>query len=71
MIRIFVARSTFRNAAKGGLFGLLGDTPIQIVDVSDEPRIDAFFDFANLMPRDSSERGKAFNGTLRNRSRPS
>jgi hypothetical protein len=38
--------TTFENAVKTGLFGLLGDACIQLVDVSDETRLNAFFDFA-------------------------
>jgi hypothetical protein len=45
-MRINVVHTTIENAAKAGLFGLLGDAPIQIVDVSDTQRLDAFFDLA-------------------------
>jgi hypothetical protein len=46
IMRINVVHTTIENAAKAGLFGLLGDAPIQIVDVSDTQRLDAFFDLA-------------------------
>lgn len=46
VMRIIVVHTTFETAAKTGLFGLLGDACIQLVDVSDEPRLNAFFDFA-------------------------
>lgn len=46
VMRVIVVHTTFENAAKTGLFGLLGDACIQIVDVSDETRLNAFFDFA-------------------------
>ncbi|KAJ6133233.1 hypothetical protein N7471_008448 [Penicillium samsonianum] len=47
VMRVIVVHTTFQDAARSGLFGHFGDAPIQIVDVSDELRIDAFFDFAN------------------------
>jgi hypothetical protein len=47
VMRVIVVHTTFQDAARAGLFGLLGDAPIQIVDMSDELRLDAFFHFAN------------------------
>ncbi|KAJ5808365.1 hypothetical protein N7474_009634 [Penicillium riverlandense] len=52
-MRIIVVHTTFQNAALTGLFGLLGDAPIQLVDVSDEPRLYAFFDFAEKCDSDA------------------
>ncbi|KAJ5631078.1 uncharacterized protein N7484_011178 [Penicillium longicatenatum] len=46
IMRIIVVHTTIENGAKAGLFGLLGDAPIQIVDVSKTQRLDAFFDLA-------------------------
>ncbi|KAJ5875583.1 uncharacterized protein N7473_012930 [Penicillium subrubescens] len=46
VMRIIVVHTTFENAVKTGLFGLLGDACIQLVDISDETRLNAFFDFA-------------------------
>lgn len=46
VMRVIVVHTTFENMAKTGLFGLLGDACIQLVDVSDKTRLNAFFDFA-------------------------
>lgn len=46
VMRIFVVHASRRFGAATGLFGLLGDAPVQIVDVSDQARVDAFFDLA-------------------------
>lgn len=46
VMRLIVVHTTFENAAKTGLFCLLGDACTQLVDVSDEARLSAFFDFA-------------------------
>lgn len=46
VIKIVVVHTTFDAAAKTGLFGLLGDACIQLVDVRDEARLNAFYDFA-------------------------
>ncbi|KAJ5533341.1 hypothetical protein N7494_009893 [Penicillium frequentans] len=46
VMRIIVVHTTFEKAMKSGLFGLLGDAPIQLVDISDEVRIGALMDFA-------------------------
>ena len=73
VMRVIVGHTTFQDAARAGLFGLLGDAPIQIVDMSDELRLDAFFILqinASLVPSDPSHRGKTFIETLRSRSRP-
>jgi hypothetical protein len=53
VIRVIVVHTTFQNAANSGLFGLLGDAPVQIVNVSDEPRLDALFDFAKRCESDA------------------
>lgn len=46
VMHLIVVHTTFETAAKTGLFGLLGDACIQLVDVSDEARLHALFDFA-------------------------
>ncbi|KAJ5160874.1 uncharacterized protein N7482_007878 [Penicillium canariense] len=46
VMHIIVVHTTFEIAAKTGLFGILGDAYIQLVDISDEVRLNAFFDFA-------------------------
>jgi len=43
---IVVVHTTFQEARKIGLFGLLSDAPIQLVDTSDKVRLGAFMDFA-------------------------
>jgi hypothetical protein len=54
VMRTVVAHSDPKTAAKTGLFGLLGDAPVQIVDWSDSPRIKAYFDFAEKCEQDKS-----------------
>ncbi|KAF3394605.1 hypothetical protein F1880_005584 [Penicillium rolfsii] len=46
VMHLIVVHTTFKTAVKTGLFGLLGDACIQLVDVSDEARLNALFDFA-------------------------
>lgn len=46
VMRVVVVHTSFEIAARTGLFGLLGDACVQIVDVSDEQRLDALFSFA-------------------------
>lgn len=46
VMRIMVVHTAFTEAAATGLFGLLGDALVQIVDVDDAARIDAYYDFA-------------------------
>lgn len=46
VMRVIVAHTTFQNVARSGLFGPFGDAPVQLVGVSDEQRLDAFFAFA-------------------------
>lgn len=49
--RVIIIHARLEYAAKTGLFGLLGDELVQIVDVSDEAKVKAFFDFANESQR--------------------
>ncbi|KAJ6115217.1 hypothetical protein N7486_000995 [Penicillium sp. IBT 16267x] len=46
VMRIVAVHTTFQEAMKTGLFGLLGDAPIQLVNVTDEVRLGAFMGFA-------------------------
>lgn len=46
VMHLIIVHTTSETAAKTGLFGLLGDACIQLVDVSDEARLHALFDFA-------------------------
>lgn len=41
-----VIHATWKYATRTGLFGLLGDAPILMVDISDEKRLKAFFELA-------------------------
>jgi len=57
VIHLIVVHTTFETAAKTGLFGLLGDACIQLVDVSDEARLNALFDFAEKCESGSEAKG--------------
>ncbi|KAK3708149.1 hypothetical protein LTR37_011653 [Vermiconidia calcicola] len=46
VVRIVIVHSDFKAAAMTGLFGLLGDARVQVVDLSEEARVEAFFDLA-------------------------
>ncbi|KAJ5355475.1 uncharacterized protein N7496_012687 [Penicillium cataractarum] len=46
VMNLIVVHTTFERAAQKGLFGLLGDACVQLVDVSDEARLNAFYEFA-------------------------
>lgn len=49
--RVIIIHARPEYAAKTGLFGLFGDELVQIIDVSDEAKIKAFFDLANESQR--------------------
>ena len=51
VMRVIVVHCDIKTVAGTDLFGLLGDARVQIVDVADEARIEAFF-----APAESSER---------------
>ncbi|MCJ1310399.1 hypothetical protein MMC25_004063 [Agyrium rufum] len=51
VVRMIIAHAEFENAASTGLFGLLGDACVQIVEVMDERRIDALFALAEESER--------------------
>ncbi|CAL5866160.1 uncharacterized protein PFLUO_LOCUS367 [Penicillium psychrofluorescens] len=53
VMRIILVHTILENAAKTGLFGLLGDAPIQVVDIFDESRLDALFEFAEKCESDA------------------
>lgn len=55
VMRVIVVHTTFENAVKTGLFGLLGEACIQLVDVSDETRLNAFFDLAEKCESEPNE----------------
>ena len=54
VLRIIVVHSDFKAAAATGLFGLLGDARVQVIEVSEEARIEAFFDLAEACERKTS-----------------
>lgn len=46
VMRVIVIHTDFTTGASSGLFGLLGDAPVQLVDVSAEVQIKRYFDMA-------------------------
>ncbi|KAH0194356.1 chromate transporter, partial [Aureobasidium melanogenum] len=48
---VVVVHSDLSSAAATGLFGLLGDAPVQIIPVSEEAKIDSFYDLAERCER--------------------
>lgn len=51
VMRLIVVHASPHDGAKTGLFGLLGDARVQLVDVSDEARMNAYFDLAEECER--------------------
>ncbi|KAG9951575.1 hypothetical protein KCU85_g2512, partial [Aureobasidium melanogenum] len=51
VIDVVVVHSNLSSAAATGLFGLLGDAPVQIIPVSEEAKIDNFYDLAERCER--------------------
>lgn len=49
--RVIIIHASQEYAAKTGLFGLLGDAPVQVAEVSDEARVEAFYAFADESQR--------------------
>lgn len=47
VMRSVVVHATLRDGAASGLFGLLGDAPVQIVDMADVAKMDAFYALAH------------------------
>ncbi|CAD0089599.1 unnamed protein product [Aureobasidium mustum] len=46
-----VVQSDLRSAAATGLFGLLGDAPVQIIPISEETKINSFYNLAERCER--------------------
>ena len=51
VMRVLVVHASRRVGAASGLFGLLGDAPVQVVDVTDQARVTALFDLAEECER--------------------
>ncbi|KAG9547080.1 hypothetical protein KCU71_g13691, partial [Aureobasidium melanogenum] len=51
VMRIVVVHSDLHSAAATGLFGLLGDAPVQIIPVFEEAKIDSFYGLAERCER--------------------
>ncbi|KAH0238630.1 hypothetical protein KCV06_g618, partial [Aureobasidium melanogenum] len=51
VMHVVVVHSDLSSAAATGLFGLLGDAPVQIIPVSEEAKIDSFYDLAERCER--------------------
>lgn len=49
--KVIAVHSDHQSAAASGLFGLLGDAPIQIVPISEEARIDKLYNLAEACER--------------------
>lgn len=56
VMRIFVVHASKRFGAVSGLFGLLGDAPVQVVDIAQQARVKAFFDLAEDCERNGNFR---------------
>ncbi|KAK4952423.1 hypothetical protein LTR10_009229 [Elasticomyces elasticus] len=55
VVRVIVVHCDFKSAAKSGLFGLLGDALVQIVDVRDDNRVvDRYLAFAEACEQQGS-----------------
>lgn len=46
VMRVIIIHAEFPSGASSGLFGLLGDAPVQLVDVFDEANVRNYFDMA-------------------------
>lgn len=53
IVHSVIIHATFRDAARSGLFGLLGDATVQIVSLSDRERINSFYEFAEGEDREA------------------
>ena len=49
VICYIIVHSDLKSVAESGMFGLLGDARVQVVDATDESRVDAFFDIAERL----------------------
>lgn len=54
VMKIVVVHTTVQIVTKSGLFGLLGDAFVQLIDVTDESRLDALFKFAEECESDTT-----------------
>lgn len=50
---IIIAHTDWKTGAASGLFGHLGDAPIQIIDMTDDARMNRYYDFAEKCERGS------------------
>jgi len=49
IMHLFIVHASSREAAQSGLFGLLGDAPVQIIPLSDREKINALYRFADQL----------------------
>ncbi|KAJ5381942.1 uncharacterized protein N7496_004370 [Penicillium cataractarum] len=61
VLRVVVIHADAGDVEKTGLFGLLGDALVQVVPVSEEARVNAFYDLAERLDR---ERGVKYRQNL-------
>ncbi|KAJ5742193.1 hypothetical protein N7533_011602 [Penicillium manginii] len=64
VMHVVIIHANFRDAAQSGLFGLLGDATVQIVSVSDEDKITAFYDFVHEYDPQTSAAGEFERGPM-------
>ena len=50
-MRVIVVHSDLKSAAATGLFGLLGDARVQLVEASEEDKLEVYFGFAENCER--------------------
>ena len=55
-MRMFVVHASRRVGAASGMFGLLGDAPVQVMDVAEQARVKALFDLAEECEREGNAR---------------
>ncbi|CAI7646111.1 unnamed protein product [Penicillium pancosmium] len=55
IMRVVIIHTSFREAARTGLFGLLGDASVQIVSLSDDKKANALNEFADKCDRKAGE----------------
>jgi hypothetical protein len=49
IMHVSIIHANFREAAQSGLFGLLGDAPVQVVPLSNREKINALYRFADQL----------------------
>ncbi|KAJ5904313.1 hypothetical protein N7504_006696 [Penicillium tannophilum] len=63
---VVIIHASFQEAVQSGLFGLLGDATVQIISVSDEEKVNAFYAFVEEHDRQtSSVEGRVSSGVLK------